>query len=345
MTERAGYGIRRDYKLLNWEQNEFPILCDKCMGESRYIRMLKKPLGAECKICTRPFSTFHWKPKSEVSRIRKTEICSTCAKINNCCQTCIYDLQYNLPIEIRNKLMGDKKVELLMSEGNRDIFAHLANENIDKLQLPYEEHEAVMKAKLLDQGSKLAGKTTDVNLAQVTAVILKPKSGEDGESRKALNPGQKQVVKQFEHAKKVVGSAKTLGSKWIGIKYVDPTEENFIRAKIGAFFDDGEVEIAMNDAKIKLHFSQYQNAIKFMRVFSDSFVVKGKKLTVYWLKPDGDEDEEEELYGLINDKLAPTLPPPPPVKVSAPENQQVAENKTAEHEKPGNSFLPETLQS
>ena len=35
--------------------------------------------------------------------------------------------------------MGDKKVELLISEGNRDIFAQLASENFDKLKLPYDD--------------------------------------------------------------------------------------------------------------------------------------------------------------------------------------------------------------
>lgn len=335
MTERAGYGIRRDYKLLNWEQNEFPILCEKCMGESRYIRMLKKPLGAECKICTRPFSTFNWKPKSDVSRIRKTEICSTCAKINNCCQTCIYDLQYNLPIDVRNKLMGDKKVELLMSEGNRDIFAHLANENIDKLQLPYEEHEALMKAKLLEQGSKLAGKTTDVNLAQVTAVVVKPEPGENGQAKSQLNQGQKQVLKQFEQAKKVVGSANTLGSKWVGIKYVDQRDEDFIRAKIGTFFEDEELEMTFSDGKIKLHFSKYQFAVKFVKVFSDNFVVKGKKLTVYWLDTDGNEEEEEEVYGVLNDDLAPPLPPP---SIDAPlqSNQKSVDDKITDDKNANN---------
>ena len=137
MAERGGYGVKRNYKLLNWEQNEFPIACTSCMGDSTYLRMLKKPLGAECKICTRPYTTFSW--KTEKHKNIKTEICSTCSKINNCCQSCIYDLKYGLPIDVRNKLIGDQKVELLMSEGNRDLFAHLANENYDNLNLPYDK--------------------------------------------------------------------------------------------------------------------------------------------------------------------------------------------------------------
>lgn len=137
MAERGGYGVKRNYKLLNWEQNEFPIACKPCLGDSDYMRILKKPLGAECKLCTRPYTTFNW--RTENHKMIKTEICSTCAKINNCCQSCIYDLKFGLPIDIRNKLMGDQKVELLMSEGNRDLFAHLANENYERLNLPYDK--------------------------------------------------------------------------------------------------------------------------------------------------------------------------------------------------------------
>jgi hypothetical protein len=320
MTERAGYGIRRDYKLLNWEQNEFPILCDGCMGESRYIRMLKKPLGAECKICTRPFSTFHWKPKSEVSRIRKTEICSTCAKINNCCQTCIYDLQYHLPIDIRNKLMGDKKVELLMSEGNRDIFAHLANENIDKLKLPYEEHEAMVRQRLADhQVKKADGKASDDKdydkaevekkkaLASSNLIThLIDQSGQDSESKN-------EMMRQYDQARKIVGSALTLGSLWIGVKYVRPEDEEIMRAKIHSFFSEADFTLHIDDGKAKIKFNKNQVARKFMKVFAENFVIHGKKLTVYWLNSSGVDEEKEadDLFAAADQDLAP--PPPPPV--------------------------------
>jgi pre-mRNA-splicing factor RBM22/SLT11 len=132
----SGYGIKRDGHLLNWEKNIFPIACDKCLGPQAYMRILKKPLGNQCKVCERPYTSFHWKI-GDNPRFKKTQICSTCAKINNCCQVCIYDLEFGLPIDIRNRIMGDKKVEIMMSEGNRDVFAALVEENVDKLKLPY----------------------------------------------------------------------------------------------------------------------------------------------------------------------------------------------------------------
>ena len=140
----GGYGVKKEGKLMNWEKNSFPIACDKCLGPQKYMRMLKKPLGMECKVCDRPYTSFHWKIGNN-PRFKKTQICSTCAKINNCCQVCIYDLEFGLPIDIRNRLMGNQKVELMTSEGNRDMFAALMDENVDKLKLPYKKANETIK--------------------------------------------------------------------------------------------------------------------------------------------------------------------------------------------------------
>ena len=34
-------------------------------------------------------------------RFKKTEVCQTCAKVKNACQTCILDLEYGLPIQVK----------------------------------------------------------------------------------------------------------------------------------------------------------------------------------------------------------------------------------------------------
>ena len=44
-------------------------------------------------ICVRPFTIFKWCPGAKM-RYKKTEICQTCAKLKNVCQTCLLDLEY-----------------------------------------------------------------------------------------------------------------------------------------------------------------------------------------------------------------------------------------------------------
>ncbi|KAK2725678.1 hypothetical protein QYM36_000248 [Artemia franciscana] len=99
---------------------DFPILCQTCLGDNPYIRMLKDKYGKECKICSRPFTIFRWCPGVKM-RFKKTEICQTCAKLKNACQTCILDLEYGLPIKVRDKALGMKN-EVPMSDVNKEYY-------------------------------------------------------------------------------------------------------------------------------------------------------------------------------------------------------------------------------
>lgn len=54
---------------------------------------MKDKYGTECKICNRPFTTFRWCPGPRM-RYKRTEVCQTCAKLKNVCQTCLLDLEY-----------------------------------------------------------------------------------------------------------------------------------------------------------------------------------------------------------------------------------------------------------
>lgn len=56
---------------------------------------MKDRYGSECKICNRPFTTFRWCPGAGM-RYKKTEICQTCSKLKNVCQTCLLDLEFGL---------------------------------------------------------------------------------------------------------------------------------------------------------------------------------------------------------------------------------------------------------
>ncbi|XP_065845132.1 pre-mRNA-splicing factor RBM22-like [Oscarella lobularis] len=109
------------YNRQNWEDSEFPILCQTCLGENPYVRMMKERFGKECKICFRPFTVFRWCP-GQKSRYKKTEICQTCSKIKNVCQTCLLDLEYGLPVQVRDTGMGISD-GMPTSNVNREYFA------------------------------------------------------------------------------------------------------------------------------------------------------------------------------------------------------------------------------
>eukprot|EP01135_Chromosphaera_perkinsii_P005079 Nk52_evm4s314 gene=Nk52_evmTU4s314 len=112
--------LKRDVNKQGWEDSEFPILCQTCLGDNPYLRMTREKFGKECKICSRPFTIFRWCPGAKM-RFKKTEICSTCAKLKNVCQTCILDLEFGLPVQVRDQALGLKD-EIPQSDVNREYF-------------------------------------------------------------------------------------------------------------------------------------------------------------------------------------------------------------------------------
>lgn len=63
---------------------------------------------------------FRWCPGARM-RFKKTEVCQTCSRLKNVCQTCLLDLQYGLPIQVRDAAL---KVEddLPRSDVNKEYY-------------------------------------------------------------------------------------------------------------------------------------------------------------------------------------------------------------------------------
>ena len=115
--------------------------------------MTKEEFSKECKICSRPFTVFRWKPGHD-SRYKKTEICQTCAKVKNVCQTCIFDLDFGLPVQLRDQNIPSKdKVEMPKQLANRDFWSNNMSSQIDKLDLPYRKPEIIEALKQVQRNT------------------------------------------------------------------------------------------------------------------------------------------------------------------------------------------------
>ena len=84
---------------------DFPFVCEVCLGPNPYLRMLKLPMARECKISGRPYTAFRWQPGAE-ARYKETIIAAEVAIAKNVCQVCLMDMEYNLPVRVRDQLMG-----------------------------------------------------------------------------------------------------------------------------------------------------------------------------------------------------------------------------------------------
>ncbi|KAI1452328.1 hypothetical protein F4805DRAFT_40288 [Annulohypoxylon moriforme] len=114
--------IKQDLNRSGWESTDFPSVCENCLPPNPYVKMLKEDYGAECKICTRPYTVFSWAADRAHGRKKRTNVCLTCARMKNCCQCCMLDLQFGLPIQLR-----DAALKMVapgpQSEVNREYFA------------------------------------------------------------------------------------------------------------------------------------------------------------------------------------------------------------------------------
>lgn len=122
--------IKQDLNRSGWETTDLPSVCERCLPDNPYVQMLKEDYGAECKLCTRPFTIFKWKA-DRTSRQKRTGICLTCARLKNCCQCCMLDLSFGLPITIR-----DAALKMVapgpQSEVNREYFAQNNEREIEE---------------------------------------------------------------------------------------------------------------------------------------------------------------------------------------------------------------------
>ena len=81
--------------------------------------MTKERYGSDCKVCLKPYCTYRWWPSAD-SRVRQTVLCYTCAKAKNLCQGCILDVDYSIPVSIRNSILNVKN-ETPKQHANREF--------------------------------------------------------------------------------------------------------------------------------------------------------------------------------------------------------------------------------
>ena len=84
---------------------DFPLVCEICLGDNPYVRMIKMPNGAQCKISERPYTMFKWRA-GRGGRYKTTIICYEVAKAKNVCQACLSDMEYGLPVAVRDKVLA-----------------------------------------------------------------------------------------------------------------------------------------------------------------------------------------------------------------------------------------------
>ena len=102
--------------------NDFPLVCESCLGDHRFLRMIKISDASVCKLSARVFHPFRWR-SSNRKELKQTIICYEVAAEKNICQCCLNDIDFNIPIALREKFQNifrknKKNISILSADKN-----------------------------------------------------------------------------------------------------------------------------------------------------------------------------------------------------------------------------------
>jgi len=305
MIGERGMGIRAGAPKQSWEESDFPILCETCLGENPYVRMLKSPAHKECKICARPFTNFRWKAGPQ-GRYKNTEVCQTCAKLKNLCQTCLLDLQYHLPVQVRDKFLGQNQVAIPTQEANKNYFMEQVNRNVEHLALPYQDQAG---NKVLEELARNRAKPYyNRNLPHICSFFVKGecKRGSECPYRHEMpsedsNMNKQSTVDRYHGrndpvANKILGKAydsqkaRVPEDRTITTAFLKDLPQNLTEEDLTDMFKKyGDVDSVkfVNDQNSALITFESRNACeKAIKELYGNLVIKNQSVQIMWAKSD-----------------------------------------------------------
>lgn len=285
-----------------WERSEFPILCETCLGDNPFVRMTRAEFDKECKICLRPFTVFRWRPGAN-ARYKKTEVCQVCSKLKNVCQTCLLDLEFGLPVQVRDTV-NPLAEQMPQSEAGREYYMDLATRRLEN------EPNYVGKAFEPSAMIQKLARTTPYykrNRAHICSFFVKgeckrgaecpyrhemPETGElsvqniQDRYHGKDDPVANKLLKKAEGFAKLTAPEDTdISTLWIG--GVDPlriTEED-LRDALYSYGEIRTLKMAPQQSCAFITYTTRDSAEKAAEALFNKFYIKGCFLKISWGKP------------------------------------------------------------
>ncbi|KAG5238305.1 hypothetical protein OIU78_007998 [Salix suchowensis] len=305
--------LLKDPEADGWERSDFPIICESCLGDNPYVRMTRAEFDKECKICTRPFTVFRWRPGRD-ARFKKTEVCQTCSKVKNVCQVCLLDLEYGLPVQVRDTALSINSNDAIpKSDVNREYFA--------------EEHDRRARAGIDYESSfgKAQANDTILKLQRTTPYYKRNRAHVC--SFYARGECTRGAECPYRHEMPVTGelSQQNIKDRYYGVNdpvamkllnkagdmpSLEPPEDESIKtlyvggldARISEqdlrdqFYAHGEIESVKMVPQRAIAFVTYttrEGAEKAAQELSNKLVIKGLRLKLMWGRPQAPKPEQE----------------------------------------------------
>lgn len=305
--------LLRDAEADGWERSDFPIICESCLGDNPYVRMTKSDYDKECKICTRPFTVFRWRPGRD-ARYKKTEICQTCCKLKNVCQVCLLDLEYGLPVQVRDTALSINSNDAIpKSDVNREYFAE---EHDRKARAGIDYESSYGKVRPNDTIMKLQRTTPYYkrNRAHVCSFYIRGQCTRGPECPYRHEMPVEGELSQQNIKDRYYGINDPVALKLLGkageMPTLEPPEDESIRTLyIGGldariteqdlrdnFYAHGEIEsvkIVLQRACAFITYTTREGAEKAAEELANKLVIKGLRLKLLWGKPQAPKPDSE----------------------------------------------------
>ncbi|OEL34208.1 Zinc finger CCCH domain-containing protein 40 [Dichanthelium oligosanthes] len=275
---------------------------------------LRAEYDKECKICARPFTVFRWRPGRD-ARYKKTEICQTCCKLKNVCQVCLLDLEYGLPVQVRDTALAINSNDAIpRSDVNREYFAE---EHDRKARAGIDYDSSYGKARPNDTILKLQRTSPYYkrNRAHVCSFYVRGECTRGAECPYRHEMPETGELSQQNIKDRYYGVndpvAMKLLSKAGEMPSLTPPDDETIRTLyIGGldsrvteqdlrdqFYAHGEIEsirMVLQRACAFVTYTTREGAEKAAEELANKLVIKGVRLKLMWGKPQAPKPEDDE---------------------------------------------------
>lgn len=275
--------------------------------------MTKADYDKECKICTRPFTVFRWRPGRD-ARYKKTEVCQTCSKLKNVCQVCLLDLEYGLPVQVRDTALAINSNDAIpKSDVNREYFAE---EHDRRARAGIDYESSYGKARPNDTILKLQRTTPYYkrNRAHVCSFYVRGECTRGAEcpyrhEMPITGELSQQNIKDRYYGVNDPVAMKLLNKAGEMPSLVAPDDESIKTLYVGGldarvteqdlkdhFYAHGEIEsirMVLQRACAFVTYTTREAAEKAAEELSNKLVIKGLRLKLMWGKPQAPKSETE----------------------------------------------------
>ncbi|CAN6606233.1 pre-mRNA-splicing factor SLT11 [Trichomonascus vanleenenianus] len=266
------------------EENEnVPVVCDRCFGDNPYLDIKREKNGEQCKLCSQIFTLFVWYPERK-GRARRTVICQACARLKNCCQSCMLDLAYGLPIALRDQAL--KMVENAVPTGEQNVILHQRNVvgRLKDDELPEEySHQDEKARELLRKLAKGMGRSSSSQSSGLT------KKEMELEEDKALTGDISKIVSKLPFNAGVKNPPK---DESIASLFIYGIEDDLPDSELRKYFSPfGAIKALVVVHRAMCGFVTFETRVSAEAAAASldqetgAFVAGGNKLRAAWSKP------------------------------------------------------------